>query len=519
MTRTLRLAAFGLALAALHAPPAAAFCGFFVSGADAKLYNNASQVVLMRKGNRTAMTMSNNYKGPPEDFAMVVPVPVVLQKEQVKTLASTVFKTVDQLSAPRLVEYWERDPCWVPPPPMSMAPMAAGPGMARRSSAEMEEKSARDLGVKIEARFKQGEYDILILSAKDSSGLDTWLRLNKYKIPQGADVALAPYIRDGWKFFVAKVDVKKVQRDSHGLLVLSPLRFSFEAPDLRLPVRLGLLNAGEAQDLLVYILSPESRYEVANYTNAFIPTNVEVSDAVKKDFGAFYAELFDETLRRNNRRAVVTEFAWKTPILQRPQPDMTWQSYHCDPCPAPETPPPTLSDWVSLGDEQILGALATQKPGTVSKSFQLPQGLPEQWVLTRLHTRYDRATLDADLVFRAAKPTVGGRANGDGTSRDKGAEAAGDGVNQFQGRYIIRHYWAGKVACSNPQYNVWVGPPQQYEMRNYGGTQEMASAAPKTATDLANAPRGKFQLATVVKSPVPSLGIAGERRAPRKGEK
>src|SRR5215475_4777059 len=91
-----------------------AFCGFFVAGADAKLYNNASQVVLMRNGNHTVMTMSNNYKGPPENFAMVVPVPVVLKKEQVKTLPRDVFQHIDQLSAPRLVEYWEQDPCKPP---------------------------------------------------------------------------------------------------------------------------------------------------------------------------------------------------------------------------------------------------------------------------------------------------------------------------------------------------------------------------------------------------------------------
>ena len=92
------------------ARPAAAFCGFFVAGSDAKLFNNATQVVLMRKGNRTVMTMSNNYQGPPDSFAMVVPVPVVLQKENVKTLPLDVFDRVDSLSAPRLVEYWEQDP-------------------------------------------------------------------------------------------------------------------------------------------------------------------------------------------------------------------------------------------------------------------------------------------------------------------------------------------------------------------------------------------------------------------------
>ena len=88
-----------------------AFCGFYVAGGDAKLFNNATQVVLMRKGTRTVLSMQNNYQGPPEDFAMVVPVPVVLQKEDVKTLPKEVFDKVDALAAPRLVEYWEQDPC------------------------------------------------------------------------------------------------------------------------------------------------------------------------------------------------------------------------------------------------------------------------------------------------------------------------------------------------------------------------------------------------------------------------
>src|SRR6478752_3513650 len=105
-----------VALVALLPSAAHAFCGFFVAGNDAKLTNNASQVVLLRKGHRTVMTMSNNYKGPPENFAMVVPVPVVLQKEDVKTLPMDVFDHIDSLSAPRLVEYWEQDPCYVEPP-------------------------------------------------------------------------------------------------------------------------------------------------------------------------------------------------------------------------------------------------------------------------------------------------------------------------------------------------------------------------------------------------------------------
>jgi hypothetical protein len=54
-------------LAATLATPVAAhaFCGFYVGGADAELFNNATQVVLMREGTRTVLSMQNNYQGPP----------------------------------------------------------------------------------------------------------------------------------------------------------------------------------------------------------------------------------------------------------------------------------------------------------------------------------------------------------------------------------------------------------------------------------------------------------------------
>ena len=90
---------------------ASAFCGFYVAGGDQKMFNDATQVVLMRDGTRTVLSMQNAYQGPPEDFALVIPVPVVLHEGDVKTLAKAVFDKVEQMSAPRLVEYWEQDPC------------------------------------------------------------------------------------------------------------------------------------------------------------------------------------------------------------------------------------------------------------------------------------------------------------------------------------------------------------------------------------------------------------------------
>src|SRR5258706_3159099 len=91
-----------------------AFCGFYVAGSNQKMFNDATQVVLMRDGTRTVLAMQNDYRGPLEDFAMVVPVPVVLKPTDVKVIDKAVFDRLDSLGSPRLVEYWEQDPCPVP---------------------------------------------------------------------------------------------------------------------------------------------------------------------------------------------------------------------------------------------------------------------------------------------------------------------------------------------------------------------------------------------------------------------
>jgi hypothetical protein len=481
---------------------AEAFCGFYVSPGDKPLTNDASMVALMRDGTRTVMSMSNNYKGPATDFAMVVPVPVVLQKENVKTLDKNVFKKLEELSAPRLVEYWEQDPCPKPyygPYPTTMAkPSAKGAGSMADASVEKK----KDYGVKIEAKFTVGEYDILILSAKQSDGLESWLHDNKYNIPQGASAALAPYIKEQQKFFVAKIDIKKVQMDKQGVAVLSPLRFSYESPDFRLPVRLGLLNAPKdgkvggavapKQDLIVFTLSRSLRYDVANYPNVFIPTNLEVTNDTREKFTPMYAALFDEAVAKGNGKGIVTEYSWI--------------SNGCDPCP---TPPLQDSDIATLGGDILFGMGAPPPPppnpgGPMGKGPGMPMGKPMGFyggstpmVLTRLHARYDGSTLTDDLIFRAAEAVVGGReiAIDEKGALEKGAQPSSQ--NNFQARYIIRHPWKGPILCKDPQRGIWGGPPPGVT----GDTQ------PKPATDLAQTARGNIKLATHLKAGMPDFQV------------
>ena len=64
----------------------------------------------------------------------------------------------------------------------------AGAGAPPPPAAKMARRD--DLGVTIEAQFTVGEYKIVILSAKESTGLDTWLLREKYNIPKGAEPLL-----------------------------------------------------------------------------------------------------------------------------------------------------------------------------------------------------------------------------------------------------------------------------------------------------------------------------------------
>jgi len=299
---------------ALHIPMAWAFCGFYVSKADAKLYNKASQVVIARDGDRTILTMANDFQGDVKDFAIVVPVPVVLQNEQVKIADLKVMERLDAFSAPRLVEYFDSDPC---ASVYNDMPLPA-PAASARSSGEARVRSNDALGVTIEAKFSVGEYDILILSAKESGGLETWLTQNGYKLPKGAKQLLQPYIRQRLKFFVAKVNLKEF--DQSGFQSLRPLQITYDSPRFMLPIRLGMMNAQTAQDLIVYILSGKGQAEVTNYRTVKVPSDAEVPLFVKEEFSDFYKSMFQTAYQREDRKVAFMEYAW----------DMS----NCDPCSA-----------------------------------------------------------------------------------------------------------------------------------------------------------------------------------------
>src|SRR5215468_11537744 len=124
------------------------FCGFYVAKADSQLFNKASKVALVRHEGKTVMTMSNDYRGDPQEFALVVPVPTFLERDQIHVGERALLDHLDAYSAPRLVEYFDENPCSPRPVP---APMAAASRFMQQA-VEVE----KSLGVTVEARYTVG---------------------------------------------------------------------------------------------------------------------------------------------------------------------------------------------------------------------------------------------------------------------------------------------------------------------------------------------------------------------------
>lgn len=369
-----------------------AFCGFYVAKAGAELFNNRSQVIFVRDGNRSVITMSNDYNGSASEFAMVIPVPEVIDREDIRIANQVLFDKFDSYSGPRLVEYYDENPC----EPRILYEVAVANtsrrGRVKRKSMPME--AEEDYHVQIEASYTVGEYDIVILSAAESDGLKRWLTDNGYSIPAQAERVLEPYIKNNLKFFVVKVNTNV--KDLLGFTNLRPLQIEFESEKFMLPIRLGMANSKGAQDMIIYAFTKGGRIESANYRTIPIPSNRDIPTFLKGDkFQQFYVDLFNKSYHKAGKNTVFTEYAWDV--------SPGFGGVKCDPCVGP---PPIVEDLKQVGVWWV-------NDNNYSSVF-----------FTRLHVRYAEEDFPQDLFFLETSDR-----------------------SRFQGRYVMHHPATGDLSC------------------------------------------------------------------------
>jgi len=376
-----------------------AFCGFYVSTDMASLFNKSSQVIVVRSNDRSTITMSSDFQGDVKDFAMVIPVPVVISKSDIKLVNQSVFDKLNAYSMPRLAEYHDPYPCgrYFMDEEVELSSVKSS---SIAASADMVREVKKEKSVKIEATYTVGEYDIIILSAKESDGLQYWLEDNGYKIPAKAQKVLEPYVKSNMKFFVVKVNLKEFGKD--GFNVLRPIQITFESPKFMLPIRLGMANANGPQDMIVYMLTEKGRVETSNYRTVKIPTDRNIPLTVKSEFKSFYDALYKKAYEREGKNVVFLEYSW----------DLNSSNFvKCDPC---ASTPPVYADLKEAGVWWLADASRQRGFGGYEGNLHF----------TRLHVTYDRENFPMDLMFQETP--------------DK---------QNFQGRYVVHNPAIGPFEC------------------------------------------------------------------------
>lgn len=521
-----RLGAATLALAALAGTsPAAAFPGFFASKKQDPIKTYSTQIAVMKRGADTVVTVMPDYEGPLEGFAMVMLLPADATIEKVTTLKRDFIDRLDALSAPRFHEYWEQDPCDPGPVEqewernLKVQGNAGGPlGGGAPTPEGGALKPAKELFLDVKARQKEGEYKFTLLEA--GADVPGWLAKNGYKAPEGTAAALAPY--GALRPLIAEVDPKRIELVGGDRAQLSPVRFATSQPFDTIPSRLGLLNAPKQQELIIFVLDPESRYEAKNYTTLFPPTNIHIDFSAKERMGEFYNALYDRILAKHPQ-SFLAEYAWPHDGCGQPcatEPLMIHEllSLGADvfeqsvPEAERHPKPPELTKDEEKAFKETLKGLKPKEKREREKTFKEERATVverqallarHKYLVSRLHYRYDDKTLPKDPQIGQAAPATGGIAQPKGKDGEASTEVKTGDVNKLQTRYTNFHPWVPVIQCQQPDRYRWGKAG-----RDYRGLRKTW-----IADDLTRKSHTQIKPEAVVKTPIPDLGLGVAKAA------
>lgn len=326
-------------------------------------YTPTAAVFVTRQGTHTVLTIETAYQGPARPMSMVLPVPTAIERDQVRTVRGSLFRTLDRRTAPRVRHVWpacERRRRRARPMAMSADSVGGGGGGGPEPLMRIDE-----YGVDIEDEWELDEYDMTLLGAEQSTGLLAFLRERGLSLPDVAAEVLRAYIESGHRFILVDVDPSRAHRLGDNMM-LSPIQLEYDSEELRVPVRLGTLNSPGEQELLLYVLSDEGRYEIANREMLVAPSDLEIDASARGGVAELYRAISDEMFRRHPG-AAVTEYAH---VLNR-----------------------------QVNSRHVRDFGLPQRSDTRRRRTR---GSSARWTLTRIRHRYG-TELDDDLTLRPAE--------------------------------------------------------------------------------------------------------------------
>lgn len=537
----LKAALAALLLSVCLAKPARAFPGLVLGKDAAPRFVHTAHVVVMVHDGVFVVTVMADYEGPLSGFALVLPVPRGVRLKDVRTIKREFVSRVEQVSAPRFHTFYEKNPCQPGKAEQQWDEHIAAKGRGFLTPmmlppADQHYKVSNELSIPAEPVFKGEENEFsyhLVPGKKAASALD-WLAGHGYRISPGAAKRLTDDLDEGRDLLVAEVQVDHVELVGKKRIQLGGIRYWWRKPAdpgstasdwVTIASGLGLENARGDQDLFVYVLYRHRRYEAKNYQNVFLPSNVALDVDAGSRVGPIYNALYDR-LRAKKPAAIANEFVWTTagcgePCANAPLQLRELMSLGGDVLEAETTSraerlpdPGELSDGEQEELERELAALKPAERPRARRDFaalrrELAQRRAlisrQKYVLSRLHYRYDRATLTDDPIFGPApghlQGGVGIPARADAKLPTLTEPAK---TSRWQMRFVAAVPWSLPISCTKPLRFRW-GKPD----RTLGRTWRKVFLA----QDLPRLPRDQKLLVQSLRTPIPELGLGVQQDA------
>lgn len=371
-----RLVPFLAALLALPAPALA--CGGFFCNAQIEPVVQTAERVLFRVNDDDTITsvVEIQFQGEVTEFAWIVPIPHVIDPEDISTEPAGLFDDLERLTAPRFVAAEARSEtadamavgyasgC------MGCSPWAYGVGD--------EMIFPEPEGVEVVGQAVVGPYAAEVITAEDGLNLNWWLFNNGYRVPPAATDLIQHYVDLDMAFLGLKLnpDVPAGPIDA--------ISFTFDGDTPMLPIVLTSIAAVQDMDIVTYVLA-EERYAPDNYGDA---RNHDDQVTLHADGSNDYEDLLPGWIDEAGGRAWATEFAMPTSTiidqadtalkllgdgahLTRFRTIISPDEMTLDPCwaPAPGLPDVSNVRWVRGAPTEVAGVLGLVLLGLLRRRF------------------------------------------------------------------------------------------------------------------------------------------------------
>jgi len=526
------LALVAVGAATLSSTTTWAFPGVLVSVTPRPPQVSTTELVVMDQGGLSVVTLSVDYRGPFERFALLMLVPRDVERQRLKTVKHEFVARLEQLTAPRVFEFWEQDPC-VPGPPeqawQSHVPVKNRGFLTPDVMPPRDDHYpvSNELAIPAAPVFKEteNEFSYQLLRPQSSAEFQRWLEKRGYRVVPGTLEPLIDRLESDVQILVAEVAVDRAELIDGEHLQLGGIRYWSRRPLLPIFASLGKANLAPQHDLFVYTLHRENRYQAGHQKNLFAPTNLKVTAALGARVGPLYNTLFERLLSAEPG-AAVTEFVGPSeecgePCSNAPLELRELLTFGGDVLEAnlphqerpPKERPPTAP--ASALPAAPAGSAAGATPLPDPKQRETEQRLAakrallarQRYVVTRLHLRGSAKSALTDLELAS---TALHQSGGYGVPRGPNAELP-QGVrpsqtSRYQVRFHAEHTWQGALPCAKPERFRW-GKRWQSETQHWRGVD--------VARDLLRLGQDAKLLDAVLLDAVPEIGFEPRASSPR----